>query len=201
MGQHLVRVLVLLVMLALPAAAVAAPKESAKTPKAPLVPQGPEQATVKIVRIGHLSGGKAQIFGTVPVVGSVTPFAPGQKVDVTFYLNGHKLLRRTVKVSSGKGDAGLFRASIVVRKDGKYAAAAHLRATDSTRGDATVRKSWRVSFPALGQGDCGRVVKGFKQPRAGCGHSSGGRPSLQAPPGLRVRAIREAHRMSRQAHA
>ncbi|HKB51156.1 MAG TPA: L,D-transpeptidase [Solirubrobacterales bacterium] len=201
MGHHLVRVLVLLVMLALPAAAVAAPKESAKTPKAPLVPQGPEQATVKIVRIGHLSGGKAQIFGTVPVVGSVTPFAPGQKVDVTFYLNGHKLLRRTVKVSSGKGDAGLFRASIVVRKDGKYAAAAHLRATDSTRGDATVRKSWRVSFPALGQGDCGRVVKGFKQAMAAMGYVSGGGSCFNGRTGREVLAYRKVNGMSRNEHA
>jgi hypothetical protein len=92
-----------------PVAAVAAPTK---------VPQGPEQATVKIARIGHLHEGRAEIYSTVPVVGSVVPFAPHQKVDVTFYLDGHKLLRREVKVSQGKGDAGLFQASIVVRKDG-----------------------------------------------------------------------------------
>src|SRR4029077_15689313 len=91
MSRYLVRALVLIVLLALPAAASAAPKGSAKAPKAPAASPGPEQATVKIVPILHLHGGKAQIFGTVPVVGSVAPFAPGQKVDVTFYLDGHKL--------------------------------------------------------------------------------------------------------------
>jgi hypothetical protein len=201
MGRHLIRTLVLLALLALPAAAAAAPNESAKAPKSPAAPQGPEQATVKIVRIGHLHGGKAQIFGTVPVIGSVTPFAPHQKVDVTFYLNGRKLLRRAVKVSSGRGGAGLFRASIVVRKDGKYAVSAHLQATDSTRGDTTVRKSWRVSFPSLGQGDCGRVAKGFKRALAKMGYVSGGGSCFNGRTGREVLAYRKVNGMSRNEHA
>jgi L,D-transpeptidase catalytic domain len=175
-----------------PMAAVAAPDKA---------PQGPEQATVKIDRIGHLHGGKAQIYSTVTVVGSVTLFASHQKVDVTFYLDGHRLLRRTVKVDSGQGDAGTFRSSIVVRKDGKYAAAAHLAATGSTRGDSTVRKSWRVSFPSLHPGQCDPVVKGFKKAMAKMGYASGGGPCFNGRTGREVLAYRKVNGMDRSERA
>jgi len=177
-----------------PTAAIAAP---------PKAPQGPEQATVKITHIGHLHSGRARIYSTVPVVGSVTPLAPHQKVDVTFYLDGHKLPRRTVKVQKdyGGGESGTFHASVLIRKDGKYAAAAHLQATDSTSGDTTVRKSWRVSFPSLAQGDCGRVVKGFKKAMAKMGYVSGGGSCFNGRTGREVLAYRKVNGMSRNEHA
>ncbi len=176
----------------LPAFAAAAPSKA---------PQGPEQATVKIDRVGHLHGGKAEIYSTVSVVGSVTPFASHQEVDVTFYLNGHKLLRRTVKVSAGNGDAGSFRASIVVRRDGKYAAAAHLAATDSTSGDSTVRRSWRVSFPSLHPGQCDTVVKGFRKELAKMGYASGGGSCFNGRTGREVLAYRKVNGMDRSERA
>ncbi|HEX3174231.1 MAG TPA: L,D-transpeptidase [Solirubrobacterales bacterium] len=158
MGRHLVRALVVLALLALPADAIAAPVKGAGKGK----PQGPKQATVKI-RVGHLQGGRAQIYSTVSVTGTVTPFAPGERVEVTFYLDGHELLSRRLPVGQGYGGAGTFRTSIVIREGGKYAASAHLPASGSLRGDTTVRKSWKVSFPALHQGQCGPVVLGFKK--------------------------------------
>jgi len=97
------------------------------------------------------------------VNGTIAPFVAGQKVEVTFYLDGHKLLSRQVAVQKGKGGAGTFRASIVVREDGKYAAAAKHVATPELGADSTVRKSWRVSFPALHEGQCGNVVLGFEK--------------------------------------
>jgi hypothetical protein len=201
MTRRLVCALILVTLLVVPAAASAAPREATKAPKAPAVPHGLEQATVKIVRIGHLHGGKAEIFGTVPVIGSVTPLAPHQKVDVTFYLDGRKLLRRTVAVSAGKGNAGVFQASIVVRKDGKYAASAHLQATDSSMGDSTVRKSWRVSFPPLHPGQCGRVVKGFKKAMAEMGYVSGGGSCFNGRTGREVLAYRKVNGMDRSERA
>jgi hypothetical protein len=125
-------------------------------------PQGPAQATVKI-RIGHLHGGKARIMSTVPVIGTLSPFVPGEKVQVSFFLNGHQIERKTVKVSKGKGGNGAFRAKIRIEKAGKYAASARHVATDALTGDSTVRKSWRVSFPSLHEGECGDVVVGFKK--------------------------------------
>ena len=143
---------ILAALAALPSSAAAA------TPKPTALPD----ATVKI-RVGHLRGGKAPIMSTVPVVGTLSPFVPGQKVEVSFYLNGHRIERKTAKVSKGKRGSGSFRAKIRVTEGGKYAASAKHVATSELGADSTVRKSWRVSFPALHEGECGDVVVGFKK--------------------------------------
>jgi hypothetical protein len=148
------RLAFLVLCLALLAPAAASAAKAAPTPSKP---SGPEPATVKI-RVGHLAGGRAQIMSTVPVAGTVSPPAPGQEVEVSFYLNGKRFQRRTLKVSNGS-----FRTKIRIDQAGKYAAGAHLKATDATSGDTSVRKSWKVSFPALHQGECGDVVVGFKK--------------------------------------
>jgi hypothetical protein len=141
---------VVLALLALPAGAQAAPSA------------GPPDATVKI-RIGHLHKGQARILSTVPVVGTLKPFAPGQRVRVTFYRNGKRLHSKSARVRKGKGRAGIFRSAIRVTKGGKYAASAKHAATAALGADSTVRKSWKVSFPGLSQGQCGPVVVGFKK--------------------------------------
>jgi L,D-transpeptidase-like protein len=161
---------------------------------------GPQQATVRI-HVGHLRAGRAEIYSTVPVSGSVEPFAPGQQVDVTFYLNGHRLLSRRVKVTPGSGSRGRFEAGIIVRRDGKYAAAAHLRATSSHRGDSTIRKSWRVSFPALSRGQCGRVVRGFRRAMAEMGYDSGGGDCFNGRTGREVLAYRKVNGRTRTERA
>jgi hypothetical protein len=163
-------------------------------------PRGPAKSKVKI-DVGNLHGGAAQIFSVVPVSGKVSPYAPGQRVDVTFYLNGGRLLGRTVKVAKGPHGTGTFEASVVLRKAGRYAASAHLRATSKVRGDSTVRKSWRVSFPALHPGECGRVVKGFKRAMAKMGYVSGGGSCFNGRTGREVLAYRKVNGLARNEHA
>lgn len=176
--------------LSAPAGALAASE------KAPAVP--PATVTIKV---GHLKGGRAEIYSTVPVSGMVEPFAPGQHVAVTFYLNGHKLLTRNVAVRKGDTETGRFKANIVVRKDGKYAASAKHVATAALGGDSTVRKSWKVSFPALHQGQCGRVVKGFKKAMAKMGYVSGGGSCFSGRTGREVLAYRKVNGMARTERA
>src|SRR5262249_6404182 len=79
MNRRLVPILTILAALAAPVTVAAA-----ATPN-----PGPPDATVKI-KVGHLRGGKAQIYSKVPVTGTLEPFVTGQHVAVTFYLNGHK---------------------------------------------------------------------------------------------------------------
>jgi hypothetical protein len=153
--RRLVPLLPALCVLAVPASTLGA---TAKAPKE----TGPPEATVKI-RVGHLHGGKARIFSKVPVAGSVKPFAPGQRVEVSFFLDGKPLLSRRVAVQKAKGNSGSFRASILLREGGRYAVSAQHEATAALGGDSTVRKSWGVSYPALHQGQCGDVVVGFKK--------------------------------------
>jgi hypothetical protein len=174
---------------------VAAPLAAEAAPQA-----GPPDATVTI-KVGHLNGGRAPIYGTVPVSGTVSPFAPGQRVEVTFYLDGHKLLARKAAVQQDSGDAGTFKASIVVREDGKYAVAAKHVATTALGAGSTKRTSWRVSFPALHAGQCGRVVKGFKKAMARMGYVSGGGKCFDGRTGREVLAYRKVNGMARTERA
>jgi hypothetical protein len=198
MNRRLVHVLALVALLALPA--VASAKQPAGAGTGAGKPQDPEQATVKI-SVGKLKGGKARIYGTVPVYGTVEPFAPGQKVDVTFYLDGHKLLKRDVHVRPGNGGAGVFKASILIREAGKYAASAHVPADGSVRGDSTVRKSWKVSFPALHEGQCGDVVIGFKKAMRKMGYIVNSGRCFGGKTGRGVLAYRKVNGMTRSSRA
>lgn len=172
------------------------PKGSAAAP----VKQGPPAATVKI-RVGHLHEGKAGILSTVPVIGSLSPFAPGQKVKVTFYLDGKPLFSRMVKVSKGKGGSGAFRTKIRIEEGGKYAVSARHAATAVLGADSTVRKSWRVSFPSLHEGQCGDVVIGFKKAMRKMGYIANSGSCFGGKTARGVLAYRKVNGMSRSYRA
>lgn len=191
MNRRLVILLAAAALLALPASAAAAGGKA--TTPAP-------NATVKI-DVGDLHGGKAEIYSTVPVSGTLSPFVPGQRVEVTFYLNGHRLVSHKVAVSKGAGDTGTFSSSVVVREDGKYAVSAHHAATPELGADTTVRKSWRVSFPGLHPGECSDVVKGFKKALAEMGYVSGGGKCFNGRLGREVLAYRKVNDMNRSEKA
>jgi hypothetical protein len=137
--------LVVFVVLALPAFASAATK-----------------AVVKI-RPVNLDGGKARIMSTVRVEGTLSPFAPGQKVAVSFFVDGKRVKKAMVRVGKGKGGAGTFDARIRLKEGGKYAVSARHAPTALLGGDSTVRKTWKVTFPSLREGKCGPAVVGFKK--------------------------------------
>ncbi len=191
--KRLSSLLAVVVLLALPAAATAAPKQPEKPAAVP-------DATVKI-EVGHLHGGRADIYDTVPVRGTLSPYVPGQKVEVTFYLDGHRLLSRKVAVSKGGGEVGTFESSVVVKEDGKYAVSARHKANAALGGDSTVRKSWKVDFPSLHPGECGKVVKGFKKALAKMGYVSGGGKCFNGRLGREVLAYRKVNDMNRSQKA
>jgi L,D-transpeptidase catalytic domain len=191
--KRLSSLLVIAVLFVLPASAAAAPK---KPPKPAPVPD----ATVKI-EVGHLHGGRAEIYDTVPVNGTLSPYVPGQRVEVTFYLDGHRLLRRKVAVSKGSGETGTFKSSVIVKEDGKYAVSAKHKANAVLGGDSTVRKSWKVDFPSLHPGECGKVVKGFKKALAKMGYVSGGGKCFNGRLGREVLAYRKVNDMNRSQKA
>jgi L,D-transpeptidase catalytic domain len=192
-NRRLVHVLAALCALALPGSALgAAPKAPKET--------GPPEATVKI-RVGHLHGGKARIYSEVPVIGSVAPFAPGQRVEVSFFLDGKPLLSRKVAVQKAKGNSGSFRTSILLREGGKYAVSAQHEATAALGGDSTVRKSWRISYPALHQGQCGKVVVGFKKAMRRMGYITNSGSCFGAKTARGVLAYRKVNGMARSYRA
>jgi hypothetical protein len=191
-SRRLALLLALASLLVLPATAVAAPKKPKPTP----VPD----ATVKI-DVGNLHGGRAQIYDTVPVTGTIAPYVPGQRVEVTFYLDGHRLVSHKVPVSKGSGETGSFESSVIVKEDGKYAVAAKHKANAALGGDSTVRKSWKVSYPSLHPGECGKVVKGFKGELAKMGYVSGGGKCFNGRLGREVLAYRKVNEMNRSQKA
>ncbi|MGE0067619.1 MAG: hypothetical protein AB7T48_09740, partial [Solirubrobacterales bacterium] len=129
MIRRLALILTALTLLAIPASAAAAPK-----PPAEPVPD----ATVKI-KLGKLDNGRAEIFSTVPVFGTVSPWVPGQKVQVDFFLDGKPLVSKKVAVSKGGATTGTFKSSVIVREDGRYTVSATHVANDELGGDSTVR--------------------------------------------------------------
>jgi hypothetical protein len=181
--------------LALPAAATAASKKPVKPAPAPA-----PAATVKI-EVGHLKKGRATIMQKVPVTGTLSPFVPGQRVEVTFYLDGHELFTRHLSVSKGKRRVGSFRTSIVVRENGRYAVAAKHVATPRLGGDSTVRKSWKVSFPSLHRGQCGDVVVGFKKAMRKMGYIANDGRCFGGKTARGVLAYRKVNGMSRSMRA
>jgi len=191
--KRLSSLLLVALLLALPAAAGAAPK---KPPK----PAPVADATVKI-EVGRLKKGRAEIMSKVPVFGTLSPYVPGQRVEVTFYLDGRKLFTRRLAVGKGKGGIGSFRTGIAVRKDGKYAVAAKHEATAQLGGDSTVRKSWKVSYPALHQGECGDVVVGFKKAMRKMGYIANDGRCFGGKTARGVLAYRKVNEMSRSMRA
>ena len=163
MSRRLALFVALVALLLVPASAAAKPG-----PKGAATAVVPD-ATVKI-EVGHLDNGRAEIYGKVPVFGTVKPFVPGQRVEVSFFLDGKELVSHKLAVGKGKGGVGSFRSSVIVREDGKYAVSATHEATAVLGADSTIRKSWKVSFPALRQGQCGDVVVGFKKAMRGMGY-------------------------------
>ncbi|HEU5142223.1 MAG TPA: L,D-transpeptidase [Solirubrobacterales bacterium] len=184
MRLRLIPGLLLSVALLTPAAAVAAPKP----------------AIVKI-RPVNLDGGKARIMSTVRVAGTLSPYAPNQKVAVTFFLDGKPVKRASVKVAKGKGGAGSFDARIRIEEAGKYAVSARHAPTALLGGDSTVRKSWRVSFVALRQGKCGPVVVGFKKAMRKLGYIANDGRCFGGKTARGVLAYRKVNEMSRSMRA
>lgn len=191
--KRLSSLLAIAVVIALPASAAAAPKPKPK-------PQPVPDATVKI-DVGGLHGGRAEIYDKVPVRGTLSPYVPGQKVEVTFYLDGHRLLSRNIAVIKGGGEEGTFETSVVVREDGRYAVAAKHKANAALGGDSTVRKRWKVSFPSLHPGECSKVVGGFKKAMAKLGYVAGGGKCFNGRLGREVLAYRKVNDMNRSQKA
>jgi hypothetical protein len=192
--RRLALLLVASALLALPAAAAAAP------PQAKQKPEPAPSATVK-VEVGHLHGGTAPIYDTVPVTGSVSPYVAGERVEVVFYLNGKLLVRHKVALQPGPNGTGTFASSVVLREGGKYAVEAHHAATPQLGADSSVRKSWQVSYPGLEPGECSPVVGGFKSAMAQMGYVSGDGQCFNGRLGREVLAYRKVNDLNRSKKA
>ncbi len=181
-------------LLALPAGASAAQSGPIKAPHI-IVPK-------LNVNVGGLKGGAAEIDSTVPVTGTISPYVPGERVEVTFYVNGHRLVSHKVAVSAGEAEGvGTFSSSVIVREDGRYAVGVHHAASAEIAAADTKRQSWKVSYPSLKPGECDDVVKGFKKALAQMGYVSGGGSCFNGRLGREVLAYRKVNDKNRNQKA
>jgi L,D-transpeptidase catalytic domain len=194
-SRRLVCLLALAALLAAPASASAA-----KAGHKGAAPKAVPDATVKI-EVGRLDAGRAEIYEKVPVIGTLRPYVPGQRVEATFYLDGKELVARKLAVGKGKGGSGSFRTSVIVRENGKYAVSAKHVATPALGADSTVRKSWKVSFPALRRGQCGDVVLGFKKAMREMGYIANSGRCFGGKTARGVLAYRKVNDMTRSSRA
>jgi L,D-transpeptidase-like protein len=186
-------------LLLVPATATAASSGKKAAPPAPAPVPAPD-ATVKL-KLGKLDGGRAQIYSKVPVFGTVTPYVAGQRVEVTFFLDGRKLFSRHLAIGKGKGGTGTFMTAVGIRENGKYAVSARHEATAVLGGDSSVRKSWKVSFPSLHQGQCGNVVVGFKKAMRKMGYIANSGRCFGGKTARGVLAYRKVNQMARSMRA
>ena len=153
------------------------------------------------IKLGKLDDGRAQIYSKVRVLGTVSPYVAGQKVRVDFFLDGKDLFSRTLTIGKGKGGTGTFQTAVGVRENGKYAVSATHEATPELGGDSTVRKTWKVSFPALHRGQCGNVVVGFKKAMRKMGYIANSGRCFGSKTARGVLAYRKVNEMSRSMRA
>ena len=131
----------------------------------------------------------------------MAPFVSHQKVKVSYFLNGDKLLTKSAKVRKGKGNYGVFVSRIRLRQGGKYAVSARHVANKRLGGDRTVRKDWKVRYVSISYGECGRVVKGFKAALRDMGYIANGGDCFRGKTQRGVLAYRKVNDLSRNLHA
>lgn len=175
----------------------------AATAEAAPGPTDPVNSNVRVKPFG-LKQGRAPIMGRVTAGGSVSPWRPGQRVHVWLFHNGKRFQVRKVKLRKGKGNFGTFRTGLVTKEGGKYAVRAKYygkSGPNPVRGSSSAHKSWKVSYRAIGRGQCGRVVRGFRKALNRIGVVPGGGKCFNGKMERAVLAYRKLNRMSRNAQA
>ena len=153
------------------------------------------------LHVGHLRGGKATILSKVPIKGTLSPFAAGEKVDLLFFRNGHQVGTETREVHAGPGGKGVFKSKFLVRRGGRFAVQAVHEASAAVPGAASPRRKFGVRFPGLHQGKCGRVVRGFKAALKDQGYVPSGGSCFNDKDARAVLAFRKVNNDSHNFHS
>ena len=153
------------------------------------------------LHVGHLHGGKAKILSKVPIKGTLSPFVAGERVDLLFFRNGHQVGTETVAVHNGPGGKGTFKSNFRVRRSGRFAVQAVHQASAAQAGAASERRKFGVRYPALGQGTCGRIVRGFKEALRKQGYVPSGGSCFNDQDARAVLAFRKVNNDSHNFHS
>ncbi len=164
---------VLAVALVGPASALAqdlgAEAGRADVPQPAAAPDGaparaPAPAKLKL-KLKGLNGGKAKVGDRIEAIGTVTPFVPGQRVEIRLGNGGDTVAKKNPFVRRVKGqEFGRFHLrSKPLVEGGKYRVRARKPATNGQGAASAKSKAFKLKYPDLDPGDSGPAVDLFNE--------------------------------------
>jgi hypothetical protein len=113
------------------------------------------------IALRHVHGHPALAFTgqSLAVHGTVVPYVPGQRVDVSFYLGRRRLASRRVMVAAAGTGVGRFRIAFSTPHSGSVTVRAVHAATAAQGGFAARPRSVRFIAPHLSGGARGEAVR------------------------------------------
>lgn len=170
------------------------------TPPSPPPPEQPPAQEAKLAL--NLKGekkGRVRVGHRVKILGTLSPWRPGQEVTVSLLRSGNKVVKKeVVPVTHAGGGAGQFRLKgPVLLEPGHYVATAE-HTGNPLVGPASARSGkFKLKYPGLNRGDGGKEVKLFNRllDKEGYVPSKGKRFTERT--GRAVLAYRKVHGMAR----
>jgi hypothetical protein len=170
------------------------PGEPTPPPAEPTQQPSELQLEVKGARNGRAVAGH-----TVKVVGTLRPFAPDEKVQVTIWRGDHAIKDQVVDVgASHQGKVGEFhlRSPKLVEPDSYSATAVYEGSAELARSEAQSHE-FGLRYPALHKGNRGPEVNLFNELLARQGYATSHGKKYTQTTGWAVMAFRKVHGMSR----
>ncbi len=168
----------------------------------PVTPQAPQELAAAKLGVRLKGNGVVKVGKKAKVVGTLKPYAPGERVEVTLKRGGKTVANRNAKVTRVKGkDAGQFKFSKAVIEPGKYRATAVHEASTSLSEASGKTRRFKISYPALRNGSSGGEVKVLNGLLKDLGYVTGSGRRYNGRTGRAVLAYRKVNRMSRTTNA
>jgi hypothetical protein len=163
-------------------------------------PPEPTQQPSRIeLKVHGAKKGTALVGRKVKAVGTLRPFAPDQKVEVTFSRDDHVLKDQVVGVHAAKkGEVGEFhlRSPRLIVPGNYKAHAVYEGSAELARAEAAT-EGFRPRYPSLHKGNRGPEVSVFNDLLARRGYATSHGKKYTQTTGWGVLAFRKVHEMSR----
>jgi lipoprotein-anchoring transpeptidase ErfK/SrfK len=161
-------------------------------------PPPPAQNAQLEVHVEGVKKSRVVVGHSVKVVGTITPFVDGQKVEVSLSHGGNAIKDRVVDVKQGKKGAGEFELrSPRLVEPGDYRGGAKYDGTPELGGASADSNPFAIRYPSLHKGDGGHEVAVFNNLLAKQGYATSHGHKYTQITAWGVLAFRKVHGISR----
>lgn len=161
-------------------------------------PPPPAQDAQLSVDVEGVKNGRVTVGDSVRIVGTISPFAAGQKVELTLSRAGNAVKQQVVEVKPGKNGEGEFSLDgPQLIEPGDYKARAVFEGTPELGGGSAESNSFSIRYPGLKKGDGGKDVAVFNELLAKQGYATSHGKKYTQVTAWGVLAFRKVHGMSR----